>query len=72
MHASSRMKVLVVALLAGGLLTACGKRGNLEAPPTAEQIEKARNPDGTYRRPEGARGPIQPPKRSLPIDFILD
>lgn len=72
MTGSSQIKFLMVALLAGGLLTACGKRGPLEAPPTAEQIERARNPDGTSRRPEGTRGPIQPPKRDLPIDFILD
>lgn len=72
MMASSRIKMLVVILLAGGALAACGKRGALEAPPTAEQIERARNPDGTYRRPEGTRGPIPKPQRSLPIDFILD
>jgi predicted small lipoprotein YifL len=72
MKASSRIKILMIALLASSVLAACGKRGNLDAPPTAEQIERARNPDGTYRRPEGTRGPIQGPKRSLPIDFILD
>lgn len=72
MMGSSQIKILVVAVLASGLLAACGKRGPLEAPPTQEQIDKARNRDGTPRRPEGTRGPIQPPKRSLPIDFILD
>jgi predicted small lipoprotein YifL len=72
MTGSSQIKFLVVAMLACGLLTACGKRGPLEAPPTQEQIDRARNPDGTSRRPEGTRGPIQPPKRSLPIDFLLD
>lgn len=72
MTGSSQIKFLVVAVLVGGLLAACGKRGPLDAPPTAEQIERARNPDGTSRRPEGTRGSIQPPKRSLPIDFILD
>ena len=72
MTGASRIKILVVAVLASAVLTACGKRGSLEGPPTAEQIETARNPDGTYRRPEGTSGPIQPPKRSLPIDFILD
>ncbi|MGL5445847.1 MAG: hypothetical protein ACRDBL_00885 [Rhabdaerophilum sp.] len=72
MMRSSQIKILVVAMLASGLLAACGKRGALEAPPTQEQIDRARNPDGTYRRPEGTRGPIQPPKRSLPIDFLLD
>lgn len=72
MMGSSQIKILVVAVLASGPLAACGKRGALEAPPTQEQIDRARNPDGTPRRPEGTRGPIQPPKRSLPIDFILD
>ncbi|MCA3594206.1 MAG: lipoprotein [Methylobacterium sp.] len=74
MIVSSRMKILVVALAAGTLLTACGRRGPLEPPPgTASAPAESTNPDGTAR--DGLRNkrtPILPPKRDLFIDRLLD
>ncbi len=73
MIVSSRMKILVVALAAGTLLSACGKRGPLEAPPSTTAAPAETNADGTARgelRPK--RTPILPPKRDLFIDRLLD
>lgn len=68
------MKILVVALAAGTLLTACGRRGPLEPPPgTAPTAAEGTDPDGTAR--DGLRNkrtPILPPKRDLFIDRLLD
>ncbi len=73
MIVSSRMKILVVALAAGTLLSACGKRGPLEPPPGTTAAPAETNADGTARgelRPK--RTPILPPKRDLAIDRLLD
>jgi len=74
MIVSSRMKILVVALAAGMLLTACGRRGPLEPPPgPAPTAAEGTNPDATAR--DGLRNkrtPILPPKRDLVIDRLLD
>ena len=74
MIVSSRMKILMLALAAGTLLAACGKRGPLEPPPGAAASPAAEtNADGTARdglRPK--RTPILPPKRDLFIDRLLD
>ncbi|MGL4243814.1 MAG: LPS translocon maturation chaperone LptM [Beijerinckiaceae bacterium] len=57
---------LIVALLAGAGLAACGRRGPLEPPPyTAQgqewQRRQGRNPDGTRREPgqRPAQGRVQ-------------
>lgn len=67
MNSSSRIKIVLVALLAGGLLTACGKRGALEPPPGSQQAQGAEQGQGGKKKEAPAA-----PKRSLPIDFILD
>lgn len=58
---------ILVALLAGAGLAACGRRGPLEPPPYTEQgrewnRRQGRNPDGTPRRagqPQAAQGSVQ-------------
>jgi predicted small lipoprotein YifL len=77
MMVSSRMKFLVLAMAAGLLLSACGKRGPLEAPPATgasqSQPQAQGETAGTARgelRPK--RTPILPPKRDLLIDRLLD
>jgi predicted small lipoprotein YifL len=72
---SSLFRAVIVAMLAGGLASACGKRGQLEPPPGAAQANTPANSAETTSGREGLgnrRQPITPPKRSLPIDFILD
>lgn len=67
----SLVRLTFVALLAAGLLTACGKRGHLDPPPG---MEKAKAEDGEQKK-EGAkpkRVPIVAPKRDLFIDGILE
>jgi predicted small lipoprotein YifL len=74
-HATSEPSPLnrrhvLIALLAGASLAACGRRGALEPPPYTEQgrewqRRQGRNPDGTRRepgqaaasQPQGASGP---------------
>lgn len=67
-------RLALVAILAGGLLTACGKRGQLEPPPGSTPAQPQQT-TGTGSSAEGLkskRTPITAPKRALPIDFILD
>jgi predicted small lipoprotein YifL len=64
---------LVVGLAFG--LAACGKRGQLDAPPSqtqAQQNEGAIGADGQARTQRSKRTPITPPKRDLFIDGLLD
>jgi predicted small lipoprotein YifL len=59
--------VLFLSVIAVGL-SACGKRGQLDAPPaqTAASGESVNKLGGRKKTP------ITAPKRDLPIDWILD
>ena len=58
---------LVITVLALGL-SACGKRGHLEPPPS----ETGASAKGAQTKTGGTkRVPITPPKRDLAIDWIL-
>ncbi|CAN1550276.1 hypothetical protein MCEMSEM23_02147 [Rhabdaerophilaceae bacterium] len=74
MTCSLLTRIAILALLAGGLLTACGKRGQLEPPPgsTSAAPEQAQGSGSSAEGLKGRRTPITAPKRALPIDFILD
>lgn len=74
MMVSPRMKFLVVALAAGTLLAACGKRGQLEPPPgsAAAPAESAGSETNARDGLRPKRTPILPPKRDLFIDRLLD
>lgn len=71
---------LVLMLMAGGL-AACGKRGQLEPPPSQKQAAEESaapsaktgdNKAGETKLGGKKRIPITPPKRELFIDRILD
>lgn len=63
-------RLAFIAFVAVGLLSACGKRGLLEPPPSQAE---ANNPEGEKRQDGNRkRVPIVPPKRDLPIDWILE
>jgi predicted small lipoprotein YifL len=67
---------LVLMLMAGGL-AACGKRGQLEPPPSQKQGSEEATKTGDNKAGETKLGgkkriPITPPKRELLIDRILD
>lgn len=72
---------LVLMLMAGGL-AACGKRGQLEPPPSQKQAAEEAARTGDNKAGEASAGqtrlggkkriPITPPKRDLFIDPILD
>lgn len=72
------LRLTFVSLLAVGLLTACGKRGHLDPPPSSQQAASGgQNVDGTAQPGQARFGgskrtPITPPKRDLIIDGILD
>jgi predicted small lipoprotein YifL len=74
MTKATLFRISVVALLAGTMLSACGKRGALDAPPG---LEPAPQPTAAPGAPGAAasrpkRTPITPPKRDLFIDRLLD
>lgn len=77
---------LVLMLMAGGL-AACGKRGQLEPPPSQKQTAEEAAKTGDSKTGDSKAGetnagqtklggkkriPITPPKRELFIDRILD
>lgn len=72
MRPTVRLMLLTLAL-AGGL-AACGKRGQLEAPPGSSVAPKAEAAGGTDAKSgiKPKRTPIVPPKRDLFIDRLLD
>lgn len=75
MTKATLLRVSIVALLAGSVLTACGKRGQLDAPPGSGSAPKAddANPQaGAQQGLKPKRTPIVPPKRDLIIDRLLD
>jgi predicted small lipoprotein YifL len=65
---------LVLGLALG--LAACGKRGQLDAPPSQSQASQAQQgvigADGQVRTQRPKRTPIVAPKRELFIDALLD
>lgn len=70
------VRLSLLVLLAGAVLAGCGKRGQLEPPPSQTAAQKQaedQKPEGEKKQ-EGARKrvPIVPPKRDLPIDWILE
>lgn len=72
----SRRRLLRVALAGGAALTlsACGKRGALEAPPTEEEkANEARRAAGDTTAPKRKRraGPIPSPRKDTMFDFLL-
>jgi predicted small lipoprotein YifL len=73
MTKATLFRISVVVLLAGSVLTACGKRGQLDAPPgsaPAPKAETSQESSSQGLRPK--RTPIVPPKRDLIIDRLLD
>lgn len=78
MTKATLLRISLVALLAGSVLTACGKRGQLDAPPDAAPAPKAAPAEGAAPAAGGQQGvkpkrtPITPPKRDLFIDRLLD
>lgn len=61
------LRLSLVALLAAGLLTACGKRGALDPSPGATEQKEDKSSSGLNKRT-----PITAPKRDLLIDRLLD
>ena len=72
---SRPLRLSLVALALVTLVTACGRRGPLDAPPGADDQKQSATPGNTQ---DGSRGikskrtPIVPPKRDLFIDGLLD
>ena len=75
---SSTLRLSLVLMLLAGGLAACGKRGQLEPPPSQQQASTQGGPDakaGETAAPTKLgkkRVPITAPKRDLLIDAILD
>lgn len=73
----SRRRLLRFSLvgLAASPLAACGKRGALQAPLTAEEeANEARRAAGdptAPRRRERKAGPVPAPRKDTPFDFLL-
>lgn len=75
MTKATLLRISLVALLAGSVLAACGKRGQLDAPPDAAPAPKAEAAApgaGGQQGVKPKRTPITPPKRDLFIDRLLD
>lgn len=72
------LRFSLVLVVAAGALAACGKRGQLDPPPSQTREADAKSGAATSDQPGqtriGARKrvPITPPKRDLLIDGILD
>lgn len=66
---------LAAAAALGLPLAACGKRGALEKPPTAEEIAadqaRAAGQPGAARPRRRGDTRIVPPRRETPFDFLL-
>lgn len=75
MTVPTRRAVLRLAALAalGAPLAACGKRGALEKPPTAEEVAAAEQAKAEGRQPPRRRRDtsIRPPRKDTPFDFLL-
>ena len=75
---SSTLRLSLVLMLLAGGLAACGKRGQLEPPPSQKQAAAENAPEaktGETAAPTKLgkkRVPITAPKRDLLIDAILD
>jgi predicted small lipoprotein YifL len=72
MTKSTLLRVSIVALLAGSVLAACGKRGDLDPPPSATPAPKAEGAAPGQPGTKPKRAPITVPKRDLFIDRLLD
>lgn len=75
MTVPTRRAFLRFAALAalGAPLAACGKRGALEKPPTAEEIAAAEQAKADGRAAPRRRRDtsIKPPRKDTPFDFLL-
>lgn len=75
---SSTLRLSLVLMLIAGGLAACGKRGQLEPPPSQKQAAAENAPDAkagdaaTPTKLGKKRIPITAPKRDLIIDAILE
>jgi predicted small lipoprotein YifL len=58
------------------LLAACGRKGPLELPPSAQVVEPGTDPAAAQSRPAMTREgyPIAPPgeNRRIPLDWLID
>ena len=67
---------LAGALAAAMLLAGCGRKGPLEAPPSAQVVEPVIDPATGKRLPvmSGAGYPIAPAgeKKRIPLDWLID
>jgi predicted small lipoprotein YifL len=69
------VRLAVVGALAAALgLAGCGRKGGLEAPPDASLAEPGPAPQAApLVGPDGkALAPTQGPKRTTPLDFLID
>jgi predicted small lipoprotein YifL len=67
---------LLAALVAAALLAGCGRKGPLEAPPSAQALEPDINPVTGKRRPimDQYGYPVAPSgeKKQIPLDVLID
>ena len=73
--APALFRCVLIGALAATLLAACGRKGPLELPPSA-QVAEVNDPVTGKPRPPMTRGgyPIAPPgeRKSIPLDWLID